>query len=59
LALYAFGIPGLALMLDKTLSEAALMVAAFLPGDMLKVVLAGLVTHSLARMRPGILLSRG
>jgi biotin transport system substrate-specific component len=59
IALYAFGIPGLALMLDKTLTEAALMVTAFLPGDIIKVVLAGLVTHSLARMRPGILLSRG
>ena len=58
-ALYSFGVPGLALMLDKTLSEAALMVSAFLPGDLIKVVLAGLVTHSLARMRPGILLSRG
>lgn len=58
-ALYAFGIPGLALMLDKTLGEAALMVTAFLPGDMIKVILAGLVTQTLARMRPGILLSRG
>ena len=57
--LYAFGITGLSVMLDKTMAEAALMVTAFLPGDMIKVVLAGLVTHSLARMRPGVLLSRG
>lgn len=56
--LYAFGIPGLALMLDKTLPEATLMITAFLPGDLIKVALAGLVTHSLARMRPGVLLSR-
>lgn len=56
--LYVFGVSGLAFMLDKTLSEAALMVTAFLPGDMIKVVLAGLVTHSIARMRPGVLLSR-
>lgn len=57
--LYVFGIAGLSFMLDKTLSEAALMVTAFVPGDMIKVVLAGLVTHGIARMRPGVLLSRG
>jgi biotin transport system substrate-specific component len=56
--LYAFGIPGMALMLDKTLSEAALLGAAYLPGDVLKAVLAGLVTQGIARMRPGSLLSR-
>ena len=57
--LYAFGITGLSVMLDKSMTEAALMVTAFLPGDMIKVALTGLVTHSLARMRPGVLLSRG
>lgn len=57
--LYAFGVTGLSVMLDKTFTEAALMITAFLPGDMIKVVLAGLVTRTLARMRPGILLSRG
>jgi biotin transport system substrate-specific component len=34
------------------------MLAAFLPGDVLKAVIAGAVTASLARMRPGVLLSR-
>ena len=58
-ALYAFGIPGLALMLDKSLTEAALMVTAFLPGDLIKVVLAALITQGIARMRPDALLSRG
>lgn len=58
LALYAFGIPGLALMLDKTLAEAALMVTAFLPGDIIKVALAALITQGIARMRPDALLSR-
>jgi biotin transport system substrate-specific component len=56
--LYAFGIPGMALMLDKTLAEAALLAGAFLPGDLLKAVLAGFVTQAIARMRPGSLLSR-
>jgi biotin transport system substrate-specific component len=56
--LYVFGISGLAVMLDKTLAEAAFIAMAFLPGDILKAVLAGLVTQSLARMRPASLLSR-
>lgn len=58
IVLYAFGIPGLALMLDKTLPEAALMVTAFLPGDLIKIVLAALITQGIARMRPDALLSR-
>ena len=58
IVLYAFGIPGLALMLDKTLPEAALMITAFLPGDLIKVVLAALITQGIARMRPDALLSR-
>jgi biotin transport system substrate-specific component len=56
--LYAFGIPGMALMLDKSLPEAAFLAGAFLPGDLLKAVLAGFVTQAIARMRPGSLLSR-
>jgi biotin transport system substrate-specific component len=56
--LYAFGIPGMALMLDKSLPEAALLITPFLPGDAIKVVLAALITRGLARMRPGALLSR-
>lgn len=56
--LYAFGIAGLSVMLDKTLAEAAFLVGAFLPGDILKAVLAGMITVSLAKMRPASLLSR-
>ena len=59
IALYAFGIPGMALMLDKTLAEATLLITPYLPGDAIKVVLAALVTQGIARMRPGVLLSRG
>ena len=57
--LYVFGIIGMAIMLDKTLAEAAFLGMAFLPGDLLKAVLAGMITQSLARMRPASLLSRG
>lgn len=56
--LYAFGLTGMALVLDKTLAEAAFLAGAFLPGDIVKAVLAGFVTVSLARMRPGAILSR-
>ena len=56
--LYAFGIPGMALMLDKSLPEAALLATPFLAGDMIKAFLAALITRALAQMRPGALLSR-
>lgn len=56
--LYPFGIIGMAVILHKSLGEAALLGLAFLPGDLLKAALTGVVTASLARMRPGSLLSR-
>lgn len=56
--LYVFGIIGISVMLDKTLTEASYLAFAFLPGDAVKVVLAGMITQSLARMRPASLLSR-
>lgn len=57
--LYVFGISGLALVLGKTLPEATLLVAAFIPGDILKAAIAGMLTHALARARPRAVLSRG
>lgn len=57
--LYAFGIPGMALVLGKTLPEAALLATPFLPGDLIKAGLTALITRGLARVRPGALLSRG
>lgn len=56
--LYIFGIIGMSVMLGKTLGEASFLAMAFLPGDAVKAVLAGLITQSLARMRPASLLSR-
>lgn len=58
LTLYAFGITGLSVMLGKSMGEAAMLVLAFIPGDLIKVVLAGLITQTIARMRPGIVFSR-
>lgn len=56
--LYVFGIAGMSLILDKSLTEASYLAMAFLPGDLIKVVLAGFVTQAIARARPGALLSR-
>ncbi|SLN63065.1 Biotin transporter BioY [Aquimixticola soesokkakensis] len=56
--LYVFGAMGLALMLGKTFPEAALLVTAFIPGDIIKAVLAGGITSGLAKARPDSLLSR-
>lgn len=56
--LYAFGIPGMALALGKSLPEAALLATPFLAGDLIKAVLAALITQAIAQARPGALLSR-
>ncbi len=52
------GIAGMSVILDKTLPEAALLAAPFLVGDIIKAVLAALITRAIARMRPDALLSR-
>ena len=57
--LYVFGVVGMSITLGKTIPEAALLVTAFIPGDVLKAVLAGLITSGLARSRPSSVLSRG
>ena len=57
--LYAFGIPGMALVLGKSLPEAMLLAAPFLAGDIIKAGLAGLITSGIAKVRPGVVLARG
>lgn len=56
--LYLFGITGMAYVLGKTWTEASYLALAFLPGDIVKAVLAGVITQAIGRMRPGALLSR-
>ncbi|MCL4125987.1 UNVERIFIED_CONTAM: hypothetical protein GTU68_026269 [Idotea baltica] len=58
IVMYVFGIVGLALNLDKPLYEASLLVVAFIPGDIIKAVIAGLVTNALFVARPNSILSR-
>ncbi len=56
--LYAFGVTGMSLVLGKTWVEAALLVTAFIPGDVIKAVLAALITSALYRARPASVASR-
>ncbi|MDE0303786.1 MAG: biotin transporter BioY [Albidovulum sp.] len=56
--LYIPGIFGMAFAIEKSLAEAAVLALPFVPGDILKAVLAGLVTSSLLRMRPESVISR-
>jgi len=58
LVLYAFGIIGMSVVLGRTLGEAALLVTAFIPGDMIKAAVAGLITAALYRARPDSVFSR-
>ncbi len=57
-ALYGFGIVGMSIMLEKSLLEATALVTAFIPGDMLKAAIAGMLTAALAKARPASVLSR-
>lgn len=56
--LYAFGIVGMALNLDKSITDSAKLVLAFIPGDIVKAVVAGVVTAALLSARPQGVLSR-
>ena len=56
--LYIFGIIGLSIALDKSLLESAALVTVFIPGDLIKAVLAGFITSGLAKARPASVLSR-
>lgn len=52
LVLYAMGAVGLAYITGKTLPEALLLVAAFIPGDLLKAGITGMLVQAIARARP-------
>lgn len=52
LVIYAFGIPVQAYVTQLGLAETALLAMAFLPGDLLKVIVAAMVTMTLRRTYP-------
>ncbi|TMV05571.1 BioY family transporter [Ruegeria sediminis] len=57
-ALYIPGIIGMAITLEKSLPEAAMLALPFLPGDLIKAGIAGMLTAALAKARPDAVLSR-
>jgi len=56
--MYLFGIVGMAMVLEKTLLEASALITVFIPGDIMKAVIAGLLTAAIAKARPASLLSQ-
>ncbi len=56
--MYAFGIPGMAVVLDKDLLTATGFAAPFVPGDLVKAVVAGVTVEALHRLRPGLVAAR-
>lgn len=58
LLVHVCGIAGMSLILQISAPEAAVFALPFLPGDLIKAVVAGLVTASLAKARPDALLWR-
>ncbi len=58
IVLHIVGIGGMALVLGKTIPEAAALALPFLAGDLIKAVIAAGITRGLARVRPGAVLSR-
>lgn len=55
---YMLGIPALAVMMDLTISAAAVGSLAFVPGDLVKVVLCALIARTISQFQPDSLLSR-
>lgn len=49
LVLYAFGVPGLALVTGMSLTQAAAVVVVFIPGDILKAIIAAYVNREVRR----------
>jgi len=58
LVLYAFGIVGMSLNLGKSIPASAMLVLVFIPGDIIKAVIAGLITSAMLKARPLSILSR-
>lgn len=55
LVLYAFGIPGMAWALNLSIPDAVPLALPFIPGDVIKAVVCGCVTHGLHAARPSAL----
>lgn len=58
LVIYLFGIAGLALLAHMTLTQAAIAVLAFIPGDLIKCFLCAALVQNIVRAMPGWRLDR-
>ncbi|WP_120505180.1 biotin transporter BioY [Sulfitobacter mediterraneus] len=56
--MYTFGVVGMAITLEKSILEATVLVTAFIPGDVLKAAIAGVLTGAVSKARPSSVLSR-
>lgn len=56
--LYIPGILGMMAILDMSAQKATVSMLPFIPGDIIKTVLAGAITATLARARPGVVATR-
>lgn len=54
LVLYPIGIVGMYLKLDATILGLTKSMLPFVPGDIIKCLLAGVITHGLRKARPGL-----
>ncbi len=54
LVLYAFGVVGLAIVAEMSLLKALTAVLIFIPGDILKAVIAAYINREVRRARPGL-----
>mgnify|MGYP005749540189 FL=1 len=52
--LYAFGVIGLSLITQMSLLKAVTVVLIFIPGDILKAILAAFLNREVRRARPGL-----
>ncbi|NVK35621.1 MAG: biotin transporter BioY [Rhodobacteraceae bacterium] len=56
--IYLFGVPGVTLITGVPIDKVLIGTAAFIPGDLIKAAIAGLVAQTVSRGLPGALLSR-
>jgi biotin transport system substrate-specific component len=56
--LYVFGVAGMMLATGLSMTQAVATLGAFIPGDLIKAVIAGLVTRTVYRARPSVVLTR-
>jgi len=59
IVLYVFGVAGMSMNLSKPILESAALVLVYIPGDIVKAVIAGFLTGALFKARPQSVLSRG